>query len=270
MNHLKLLFKAIITTILLCQMLNAQAALPIGTNIVKNVNDRDEGQHIIQELTMTLINKRGKTQERNMVSYRKDYEDERKTILLYLSPANIKGTGFMSFDYIDDSKDDDQWLYLPALRKTRRISSSNRGDYFLGTDFTYEDIKLGTKLSKSDYKYSTVKKESIDGVECLLIEATPVSDEISRELGYKRVNYWVDSKIWMVRQVQYWDIAGNLLKTSHIKKISRIDGIWTFQALEAENHKTGHRTTINFSNTDYNTEVEDDLFSEESLMRGAR
>jgi len=246
------------------------AVLPSGDEIMKKVNARDEGEHVIQMLTMTLTNKKGKTQVRDTKSYRKDYEGKRKTILVYSAPANVKGTAFMSIDYHNVSKEDDQWLYLPALRKTRRVSAANRGDYFLGTDFTYEDIKLGSKLSTADYSYKTLKEELVDGKPCYLLEATPKSDKIARELGYSKVHQWIDKEIWMVRKSKYWDIAGNLLKTTHIKSIKKVQGIWSFQALEAENHKNGHKTSISFGDIDYDTPIADELFSEESLVRGVK
>jgi len=243
-------------------------SLPTGDQVKKNVNERNEGEHQIQDLKMTLTNNRGKTQVRSTKSYRKDYNDQRKTILLYTSPSNVKGTAFMSYDYHNTSKDDDQWLYLPALRKTRRISAANRGDYFLGTDFTYEDIKLGTKMSKADYNYKSLKKETIDGHVCILVEAIPKTDKIAKELGYSKVHQWIDATIWMVRQSKYWDIAGNKLKTTYAKNIKKVQGIWTFQILEAINHKNNHKTIITFGNSDFNTPIDDELFSEESLIRG--
>jgi len=207
---------------------------------------------------------------RDTKSFRKDYEGVRKTILLYTKPSNVKGTAFMSFDYDEVSKDDDQWLYLPSLRKTKRISAANRGDYFLGTDFTFEDIKLGAKMSKADYDYQVLKEEVVNGKMCYLLEGTPINKKISRELGYSKIHQWVDKEIWLVLQSKYWDIAGNPLKSTFVKNVENIQGIWTFQELEAINHKSGHKTSITFSSSDYNTNIDDDLFSEESLTRGVK
>ncbi|MBK8956806.1 MAG: outer membrane lipoprotein-sorting protein [Saprospiraceae bacterium] len=245
-------------------------SLPAANEIVKSVNSRNEGEHVIQNFNMMLTNKNGQTQSRETVIYRKDYKDQRKTMIVFKNPSNVKGTGFMSFDYNDKTKEDDQWLYLPALKKTRRISASNRGDYFLGTDFTYEDIKLGSKLSTTNYSYKTVKEETIDGHKCYLLEGTPLNEKVKKELGYGKVHYWVDAQIWFVRKTMYWDVAGNLLKTTNAQTIEKIEGIWSIKKLEAENHKTSHKTLITFSAIDYKTQIEDDLFTEESLMRGGK
>jgi outer membrane lipoprotein-sorting protein len=243
-------------------------ALPAGDEIAQKINARDEGKQVVQDFSMELIDRNGKKQSRDTKIFRKDYKDQRKSIIIYDNPSNVKGTGFMSFDYATPNKEDDQWLYLPALRKTRRISASNRGDYFLGTDFTYEDIKLGTKVSIPDYKRTTIKEETIDGHKCYLVESVPVNDKTARELGYSKVHQWVDAKIWLVRKAQYWDVGGNPLKTTVINDVKQVQGIWTIHKLEAENHKTSHKTIIVFKNVNYQVNVSDNIFTEESLERG--
>ena len=118
-------------------------------------------------------------------------------------------------------KDNDQWLYLPALRKTRRISAAHRGDYFLGTDMTYEDINPGNKLSVEDYDYKYLKSEMVDGHQSYVIEGIPVDDKTAKELGYSKAQAWVDIENAMIRKAEYWDIAGNHLKTLQVKDIKK-------------------------------------------------
>jgi len=257
----------LLATLIPFALIHAQN-LPSADVILENVNSRDEGKHVIQNFDMVLTNKGGKTQTRQTIIYRLDYPDQRKSIILFTNPSNVKGTAFMSYDYGDFKREDDQWLYLPALKKTRRISASNRGDYFLGTDFTYEDIKLGSKMSKSDYTYNTLKEDPVRGFRCYEVEGIPANDQVAKELGYKKVHYWIDANNWVIRKIHYWDVADNPLKTVEIVEAEKVDGIWTVLKLEAENHKTGHKTSISFSSIDYKTNVDGDLFSEESLMRG--
>jgi outer membrane lipoprotein-sorting protein len=260
--------KVLTAMAILVPFFSISQSLPSGDEIAQKINARDEGKQMIQDFSMELIDKAGKKQSRDTKIYRKDYKDQRKSIVIYNNPSTVKGTGFMSFDYSAANKDDDQWLYLPALRKTRRISASNRGDYFLGTDFTYEDIKLGTKVSITDYKRKTLKEETIDGHKCYLVESTPVNDKITKELGYSKVHQWVDAQIWLIRKAQYWDVGGNLLKTTLITDVKPIQGIWTIHKLQAENHKTNHKTNILFKNVNYQVDVSDNIFTEESLERG--
>ena len=241
---------------------------PTAEEITRNINARDEGKHVSRTLKMELINRKGKKRVRITRAFRKYFGEEKRTILFYESPKNVKDTGFLTFDYPDSKRDDDQWLYLPALRKVRRISASDRGDYFLGTDFTYEDIKKETKVSIDDYTRKTIGEEIIDGHRTYLIESIPVNKKIAKELGYGRVLLWVDAEIWMVRKSEFWDVRGKTLKTILTKDIRLVQGIWTSHRIEAENHKTHHNTIFIFSNVDYESEVKDDIFTERSLKRG--
>ena len=101
-----------------------------------------------------------------------------------------------------------------------------------------------------------------------LVEATPQSDAIARELGYGRTRFWVDSGNWIIVKAEYWDIKGKLLKTLVAEDIRQVDGIWTRHGLTIDNHKTGHRTIFTFSEVDYRTEVKDDVFTKRALSRG--
>lgn len=246
---------------------NSQS-LPSGMEIAKKTDERDDGANVSRKLTMELVDKRGKSRVRETMAFRKYFGEERRTAIFYQTPSNVKGTSFLVYDYPDVNVDDDQWLYLPALRKTRRISASNRGDYFLGTDFTYEDIKLESKLSIEDYHYKTVGKEIIDGNEVYVVEATPIDEKTAKELGYSKTKAWVDAKNWMIRKGEYWDVAGNHLKTTYIKDIRSVQNIWTGHIVEIENHKSGHKTKFTFSEVDYTTVIDDDFFTQQTLVRG--
>lgn len=247
---------------------NHAQILPSAREIVSQVNSRNEGQFVTQKFTIELIDRRGKKQLRETISYRKDYKGERKTVLFFRSPTHVKGTGFLTFDYADKSRDDDQWLYLPALRKTRRISAANRGDYFLGTDLTYEDIKKGTKIDEEDFMFKTLKEVKLGNRLCYLLEAIPVNDQIKKELKYSKVHFYVDSRTWIAVKTAYWDVSGNRLKTTEVKDLQLINDIWTVQRIEAENHKTGHHSILSFSEVDYESDLDDQVFSEQRLARG--
>ncbi|MCG8592130.1 MAG: outer membrane lipoprotein-sorting protein [Proteobacteria bacterium] len=246
----------------------AQDELLSGDEIARNINARDDGQHVSRRLSMELINRRGSKRVRTTRGYRKYYGQEKRTVLFYESPQKVKDTAFLTYDYPEAERDDDQWLYLPALRKVRRISASDRGDYFLGTDFTYEDIKLEGKVDLDDYTRKTLRMEEVDGVSCYVVENVPVSDAVARELGYGRVVSYVDPEIWMMRKADFWNRKGKPLKTVRNLEIQQVDGIWTAMRIEADNHKTGHRTVFVFSDVDYEAPVEDGIFTERALRRG--
>lgn len=245
------------------------AGAPTGDEIAEKVNARDEGEFVTRNLTMRLVDRRGKERVRETFGYRRSFGDEKRSVIFYLSPANIKDTGFLTYDYADPARDDDQWLYLPATRKSRRISSSDRGDSFLGTDFSYEDIKMESKISVVDYTRKTIGEEEIDGHHCYVVESFPIDEKTAKELGYGKVVVWIDSTIWMSRKSEFWDIRLNPLKTLRQTDIQEIDGIWTGLKMEVKNHKTGHTTFFTFSDVDYEADVPEDVFSERALRRGA-
>jgi len=239
-----------------------------GRQVMEKVVARNDGLQVTRTLTMELTDRRGKTRQRTTYGYRKYFGDEKRTVLFYTAPVNIKDTAFLTYDYADANKDDDQWLYLPAARKIRRISSSNRGDYFLGTDFSFEDIKNESKPDLADYHYERLGTEVVEGVECIVIQGLPVSDAVARELGYGRILVRVDPNIWMPRKTEFWDIKNNPLKTIQTKDIRLVDDIWTSHELYAQNHKTGHSTRFTFSDVDYKAEVKDSWFETRRLRRG--
>ena len=266
MNNLKKLTTALL--IITTQSVMANAPLPTGEQIAKNINARNEGISQSRSMKMILTDKRGKERIRETVSYRKYFGDEKRTVIHYLTPRNIKKTAFLTYDYPDVTKDDDQWLYLPAMRKVRRISASDRGDYFLGTDFTYEDIKKESKVTMEDYTRKTLREEVLDKHPTYVIEAIPVSDEVAEELGYGKVIQWVDKNIWMTRKSEFYDTRGKHLKTTLFKDIKQVDSIWTAHRLEVDNHKTDHKTVFIFSDIIYDKEVRDDYFTQHAIRRG--
>jgi outer membrane lipoprotein-sorting protein len=245
------------------------SALPDADEIVAKVNARDDGAFVKRKVKMTLRDKGGAERVRETMSWRKWFDGDKKTIVFFLSPANVRDTGFLTFDYAEAGKDDDQWLYLPAARKVRRISATDRGDYFVGTDFTYEDIKKETKISAEDFTFRTLGIEEIDGHRCYKVDAT-ATEAAAKELGYARGVSWFDAEILIARKTEYYDAAGKLLRTVLTQDVQQIDGVWTAMRITATMHKTGHVTEFRFSEVDYTTPIDDAMFTEQALMRGAR
>ncbi len=243
-------------------------ALPDGRGVVEKINARDDGRYVSRQLVMELIDSGGSTRTRITRSFRV-YEGEDKKIAIYFErPRNVRDTAFLTFDYAASGEEDDQWLYLPALRKVRRISGSDRGDYFMGTDFTYDDMKLDGKIAVQEYDFNTIGRDVADGIPCLLLQSTAKSEEIARELGYSRTVSCVDEEIWIARRTDYWDTQGNHIKTLHIREIAKVSGIWTPQLLVMENHKTGHKTVFRISDVVYKEQMERDVFSKAAIRRG--
>ena len=242
------------------------SSLLSGLDIAKNINQVEEGVQQTRKLHMKMVDRRGKVRERYTLGFRKYYGEEKRTVLFYLKPKNIKDTAFLTYDYPDN--EDDQWLYLPALRKARRISASDRGDYFLGTDYTYEDIKKEGKVETRDYNFTTLAQDTIDGTLTYLVEGVPKGKKIAKELGYGKAHWWVDPSNWVVLKAKYWDTKLNELKTLSMGDVRKVDGIWTRHTMKVANHKTGHSTEFTFSEVDYESQVKDKLFTRQAITRG--
>ena len=239
-----------------------------GREIAQQLNARDDGETLSQSVAMELIDRRGKVRQRRIRSFRKYYGEDKRMVIFFEAPKNIKGTAFLTYDYAGTSREDDQWLYLPALHKVRRISASDRGDYFLGTDFTFEDVKKAGKVEIDDYTFDRAGEEVVDGRRCHVVDAVPVSEKVAGELGYGRVRLWVDAQIWMARKTEMWDVRGHSLKTVVTKEIREVQGIWTAHRVEATHHKTGHRSLFTVTEVDYQNPISDDVFTELALRRG--
>ncbi len=241
---------------------------PTGLAIMQAVDNREDGDDLTQTMTQTLIDRNGNRRVRHVVSFRKDYGKDKKLITFFTEPANIRDTALLTFDYDDPGRDDDQWLYLPALQKVRRISAADRGDYFMGTDFTFEDMKQTPELS--DYRWRLLGSETINGHDCWKVEGVPVSDAVMQELGYSRMVQYVRKDNAFPIRVDYWDRAGRELKHLRVLKLKKIQGIWSPLSIEMENVQTNHKTVLDFADQRYNTGLKDRLFTQRSLKRGYR
>lgn len=247
---------------------DAPAQTLSGLEVMQRVEARDDGEHVTRAFTLELTDRNGSTRVEETVGFRRDFGDERRSIIFYTEPTNVRGTGFLTFDYPNPGVDDDQWLYLPALRRVRRISASDRGDYFLGTDFTYEEIKQEQKVELSDYTFEAIGTEMVDGVETVVVEGIPVNEDIADELRQSRAVWRIDPDIWMSRLTDYYDINGNHVRTVRLERVERIDGIDTAMQVFVQNHLTGHSTRLTFADVDYEAAVDAQLFSQARLRRG--
>jgi hypothetical protein len=222
------------------------------------VANRPEGTSVDRVVHIQLIDRHGAVRDQVARAVRKNVDDGRRMAIFYQAPANIRGTSFLVFDYTDDSRANDQWLYLPALRKVRRIPASDRGDYFLGTDLTFDEIRNDNRVTLSDWSFESAGETDVDGERCVLIEG----------VGYSRARWCVDRVAHIARRIEYWDRAGNALKTVTNRDIARIDGVWTASRIEVENRNTGHRTLIEFRDAKFNASLADAMFTQQQLERG--
>lgn len=153
------------------------------------------------------------------------------------------------------------WIYLPALRKVRRLVSSNKRDGFVGTDFSYGDV-IGHKVN--DWKYKLLREQTVDGQPCYVIEAVPASETIKYNTGYSKRVTWIRKDNNVSAKAEFWDEAGQPLKTAVFSDIRLVDSQrdkWQPMRLEAKNVQTGHRTLIQFDSFRVNQNVRRALFT---------
>jgi hydrophobe/amphiphile efflux-3 (HAE3) family protein len=229
---------------------------------------RPEGASADRTVRIKLIDRHGGVREQLARAVRKNVADGRRMAIFYLAPATIRGTSFLVFDYSAADVANDQWLYLPALRKVRRIPASDRGDYFLGTDLTFDEIRNDNRVTLADWKFRALGAGEVDGARCELIEGIAASEQVARELGYARARWCVDERILVARRIEYWDRAGVLLKTLGNREPQLIDGVWSASRIEVRNHKTGHGTVLEFVSSRFDGQVPDALLTQQQMERG--
>ncbi len=243
-----------------------------AADIMEKVDSRYDGDSSIGELTMVLIDRRDRQRTRNLRIYSKDFGDDTKTLSLFESPADIRGTAYLNFDWNDASRDDDSWLYLPALQRVKRIATSDTSDSFMGSDFTFADIN-GYEIDWFDYSFIN-ESEVIDGHEVWVIEATPkpeFKERAEQATGYYKMQTWIRKDIFVQVRGQAWELKGNRIKYFNSSELELIDDIWTtkrLQVISTRNGRQEHASVLQINSIQYNTEIDDDTFSTESMQRG--
>ena len=253
---------------LLAQPLSAADAPLTGREIMELVDARDTGDNAIQDMQMVLIDKRGNQRKRTIRSMSKDFGEDSYSIMFFLSPADVKDTGFLTYDYDESEKDDDQWLYLPALKKVKRIASSDKSGSFMGTDFSYADM---TDRKLDNYDYKLIKETTVNNQAVWQVEAIPNKPQEIKETGYTKSVSFVRMDNYVVIRAVNWVKKGNRLKYLDVKKLERIDGIWVPTEMHMTTKKgrnTLHKTILVFSNVRFDQGHEDNLFTTRQLEKG--
>jgi len=249
--------------------LPAHADDPKAREIMKKVLDRDTGDHSSMEMEMQLIDKNNSVRTREIRTFGMDVGEDEYSVMFFLSPADTKNTAFLTYDYDDEDKDDDQWLYLPALGKEKRIAASDKASSFMGSDLSNADF---TKRKAKNYNYDLLEETEVDGQPVWKIKSVPRTKEEIEETGVEEAIVWVRKDNYMVVQsVQRLDKPG---RTKYMKafNIEQIDGIWVAQELRVFTKKGNtkvHSTVLLLRNIKFNQpDVTEDLFTIRRLKKG--
>jgi len=232
-----------------------------GLTIAQEADKRDLGfGDITADLQMILRDQYGGESTRVMRNKTLEQKsDGDKSLIVFDSPKDVKGTAFLSFTHKADS--DDQWLFLPALKRVKRIASSNKSGPFMGSEFAFEDI---SSQEVEKYSYTYLKNETTEGRDYFVVERDPVDPKS----GYSRQVVWLDTAEYRVWKVDSYDRKGDLLKTLTVSNYQQYIGqYWRADTWKMVNHQTGKSTTLNFNNYKFGNGFTDRDFSKNSLAR---
>jgi len=258
MKNLVLFFSFFFLTLPCCF---AQTLEEKGLQIIEEVIKRNKGWNDSQsELKMILRTRSGSESVRLLsINTLEVNGDGDKSLTIFDSPGDVKGTVFLSYTHALEP--DDQWLYLPALKRVRRISSNNKSGPFLGSEFAFEDL---TSFEIPKYTYKYLRDEVLDGIDCFVVELYPQY----QHSGYTRQISWIDMKRYIPMKVEYYDRKNALLKTLENKGYRQyLDQYWRADEMLMTNHQNGKSTSLLLESVQFRTGLTDRDFDQNSLKR---
>jgi hypothetical protein len=222
-------------------------------------------QALTSTSTMQLIGSSGEKRERRIhgVARLEPNGIDSNVVISFDSPPDVRGTRFLQKQHSD--RDDDMWIYLPALHKTRRLVSSNKRDSFVGTDFSYGDI---LPLNPDNFVNKILREEQLDGFDCYVIESTAKDAGYERDLGYLQRLMWIRKDNAVELKVEYYDSQKRLIKTQTTAQHELVDAEkqrWVVKQREMIDHDRNHRTVILLDSIDTRSPIPDRAFRVESL-----
>ena len=239
----------------------AQTPEERGLEIATSVQAQDDGFSDSESaMTMTLINRSGKKSIRRMRSRVLEVTgDGDKSMSIFDEPADVKGTASLTHSHATDA--DEQWLFLPALKRVKRISSKNKSGPFMGSEFAFEDIS-SQEVDKYDHKY--IGDDELEGTAVYKIEATPAY----KYSGYTRLINWIDQEKLVPVKVEYFDRKNSALKTLTISNYEQHMGkFWRAGRMEMQNEQTGKSTILEWTDYKFQTGLTDKDFDSKALKR---
>ena len=257
--------KLVIALLVSVSLTQAQTPEDQGLAIAKSYDQADQGfESSFVKLRMVLRNKQGQESTRFMENKTLELvEDGDKSLIVFKSPKDVEGTATLTFTHKTTS--DDQWLYLPAIKRVKRISSDNKSGPFMGSEFAYEDLS-SDEVEKYSYKF--LKNEQFNGFNTAVVEQDPVDPKS----GYKRRVVWYNlDKNHRLEKIEFYDRKNSLLKTLTYSDYKQYeDKYWRAGKFLMINHQTGKETELFFEDWDLKTGLVDTDFSQNSLRRAGR
>jgi hypothetical protein len=259
-------YAVILSIVFSVAILNAQASLT-GKQIQQKSIEATRVAGVEAVATMTIIDGKGCQRVRKLAQISKLYDNGQteKKLIRFLAPADVKGTGFLTFDYRE--KDDYKWLYMPALRKTRRIVSSENAKSFMGSEFSYADM---TPPTVEDFTYNILGEEEINGILCWKIEITPNDDDITDESGFSKKISYIGKQDYVLRKAVYFDLDEELHKEFTVYEIKELDTKnhkYRLAHMVMENKQNGRQSIMKVEKIQFTPKVKDEYFTIRYLER---
>jgi outer membrane lipoprotein-sorting protein len=214
---------------------------------------------------MIMVDASGRERRRELSGYvMSTNNDQYKLLLRFQSPRDVRDTSLLVWE--NETGDADQWLYLPAFRKVKRIPSSSKKNRFMGTDFAYEDLR---RESLKLYDYKLIGSETLDGLETFVVEARPGSEAVASDTGYSKRKFWIDKERFLTLKAEFYDKAGRLWKVLTNKDFVHLqDAVWAPNEIEMRDVQNGTKTTVIIEDRKVNQGLSPSLFTEMELRRG--
>ncbi len=233
------------------------AQVPDGKDVAQCIFDRDVGRDSITEAEMVLVSAGGSERVRRFRVSVKTDGSARKSLIRFLSPPDIEGTGFLVLE--SKPGDTEQFLYLPALKRSRRIATVQKSQSFVNSDFSYEDLE---RRAVDASQHRVIGEETLGNVPCWVLESTPLETPPSQ---YGMVRVWAAKEFWVPLRIHYFDKKGQHIKNYEVRNLKQVQGIWTEMEVVMENLKDGHRTILKTLSINYNTGLDDNAFTVQAL-----
>jgi len=247
----------------------AQAEEMTGRQVMEKQKEQHTVQTEIGNEIMLLVDEEGSKEKRIVKRYAKEIGDDvHRYLVVFLDPADIRGTALLTWE--QKERDNDQWLYLPAQKKMQRIAKGSKKNYFMGTDFTYEDME---PEDIDNFDYTILRSEKLDNKngsnDCYVIEAVPANKEKKRESGYSKRIMWIDKQNLFTLKVEFYDRRERLQKiqTNHV--LENISGtVWRAKKTLMNHLSRKHKTLTGITSRKINTPVKDSVFTERFILSG--
>lgn len=236
--------------------------------IMQQVEDRDEGDNRTAEMEMLLIDKSGRERLRKIQTFQRKKDQDTYRLMFFLHPADVKDTAFLTYDYDDPGHDDDQWLFLPALRKTKRIATTDKSGSFMGSDLNYSDM---SDRELEDYDFFLKDEVEVRGNPAWLIESIPRTRQVVEETGYTKSLLFVRKDNYFVVRAVSWVDGKRYLKYMDVTQLERIEGIWVateMHVFKRLGKRVIHKTVLRLHDVKFNQDLLPELFTVRKMEAG--